>query len=89
MVCCARRSSGRHASPGAGSGDEAAPATREVTMALLPTGTVTFLFTDIAGSTRLLQQVGEGYAEALDANPARRAARLVRASRCWRDIRRC
>jgi predicted ATPase/class 3 adenylate cyclase len=27
----------------------------------LPTGTVTFLFTDIEGSTRLLQQLGEGY----------------------------
>ena len=32
----------------------------------LPTGTVTFLFTDIEGSTRLLQKVGaEGYAAAL------------------------
>jgi predicted ATPase/class 3 adenylate cyclase len=32
----------------------------------LPTGTVTFLFTDIEGSTRLLDEVGaEGYAEAL------------------------
>ena len=29
----------------------------------LPTGTVTLLFTDIEGSTRLLQQVGERYAE--------------------------
>ena len=27
----------------------------------LPTGTVTFLFTDIEGSTRLLQQLGDGY----------------------------
>ncbi len=27
----------------------------------LPTGTVTFLFTDIEGSTRLLQRVGDGY----------------------------
>jgi predicted ATPase/class 3 adenylate cyclase len=27
----------------------------------LPTGTVTFLFTDIEGSTRLLQDLGEGY----------------------------
>ena len=27
----------------------------------LPTGTVTFLFTDIEGSTRLLQELGEGY----------------------------
>ena len=31
----------------------------------LPTGTVTFLFTDIEGSTRLLQSLGEGYAEVL------------------------
>jgi predicted ATPase/class 3 adenylate cyclase len=27
----------------------------------LPTGTVTFLFTDIEGSTRLLQELGDGY----------------------------
>jgi len=33
----------------------------------LPTGTVTFLFTDIEGSTTLLQQVGDRrYAEALE-----------------------
>ena len=31
----------------------------------LPTGTVTFLFTDIEGSTRLLQQLGDDYAEVL------------------------
>ena len=31
----------------------------------LPTGTVTFLFTDIEGSTRLLLELGDGYAEAL------------------------
>src|SRR4051812_21412960 len=32
-----------------------------------PTGTVTFLFTDIEGSTRLLETLGrEQYAEALD-----------------------
>src|SRR6266516_4775935 len=31
----------------------------------LPTGTVTLLFTDIEGSTRLLQQVGEGYSRVL------------------------
>jgi predicted ATPase/class 3 adenylate cyclase/DNA-binding CsgD family transcriptional regulator len=33
----------------------------------LPTGTVTLLFTDIEGSTQLLQQVGERYAEVLAA----------------------
>src|SRR5919205_1137118 len=32
----------------------------------LPSGTVTFLFTDIEGSTRLLEELGsEGYAKAL------------------------
>jgi predicted ATPase len=31
----------------------------------LPTGTVTFLFTDIEGSTRLLHELGDGYTEAL------------------------
>jgi predicted ATPase/class 3 adenylate cyclase len=31
----------------------------------LPTGTVTFLFTDIEGSTRLLHDLGDGYAEEL------------------------
>ena len=31
----------------------------------LPTGTVTLFFADMEGSTRLLQQLGEGYAEVL------------------------
>src|SRR6266536_189670 len=31
----------------------------------LPSGTVTLLFTDIAGSTRLLQRLGERYADVL------------------------
>ena len=34
-------------------------------MAELPTGTVTFLFTDIEGSTRLLEELGDSYADAL------------------------
>src|SRR2546426_5382315 len=34
-------------------------------MRQLPRGTVTFLFTDIEGSTRLLQELDERYAEAL------------------------
>jgi class 3 adenylate cyclase len=34
-------------------------------MAELPTGTVTFLFTDIEGSTRLLEELGDRYAEVL------------------------
>jgi class 3 adenylate cyclase len=32
-------------------------------MAALPGGTVTFLFTDVEGSTRLLQQLGESYGD--------------------------
>lgn len=31
----------------------------------LPSGTVTFLFTDVEGSTRLLLDLGDGYADAL------------------------
>src|ERR671923_1819220 len=31
----------------------------------LPSGTVTFLFTDIEGSTKLLRDLGDGYADAL------------------------
>jgi predicted ATPase len=34
-------------------------------MAELPTGTVTFLFTDIEGSTKLLHELGDAYADAL------------------------
>ena len=34
-------------------------------MSELPTGTVTFLFTDIEGSTRLLHELGDDYADAL------------------------
>jgi predicted ATPase/class 3 adenylate cyclase len=39
-------------------------------MAKLPTGTVTFLFTDIEGSTRLLQELGERYPPVRDATAA-------------------
>src|SRR5918997_2932291 len=35
-------------------------------MAELPTGTVTFLFTDIEGSTRLLERLGERYTSTFD-----------------------
>ena len=35
-------------------------------MADLPTGTVTFVFTDIEGSTRLLQELGDGYVAVRD-----------------------
>jgi predicted ATPase/class 3 adenylate cyclase len=39
-------------------------------MAELPTGTVTFLFTDIEGSTRLLNQLGDRFATVLDEHAA-------------------
>jgi predicted ATPase/class 3 adenylate cyclase len=41
----------------------------------LPTGTITLLFTDIEGSTHLLQRIGERYAELLD-----ECRRLLRAA---------
>src|SRR5512132_3014926 len=44
-------------------------------MSGLPSGTVTFLFTDIEGSTRLLRRLGDGYAEVLG-----RHDRLIRAA---------
>jgi class 3 adenylate cyclase len=37
-------------------------------MTTLPGGTVTFLFTDIEGSTRLLQELGDEYAHVVDAH---------------------
>jgi class 3 adenylate cyclase len=42
-------------------------------MSTLPGGTVTFVFTDIEGSTRLLQELGDGFAEV-----AREHRRIVR-----------
>jgi predicted ATPase len=45
----------------------------------LPSGTVTFLFTDIEGSTRLLHELGDGYADALAEH--RRALREAFGSR--------
>src|SRR5207237_1026430 len=38
--------------------------TRRVRDVSLPTGTVTFLFTDIEGSTRLMQELGDEYVQA-------------------------
>ena len=35
------------------------------TVARLPSGTVTFLFTDVVGSTKLFQQHGDGFAHVL------------------------
>jgi class 3 adenylate cyclase len=40
---------------------------------VLPAGTVTLLFSDIEGSTRLLEQLGEGYSEVLDDHRVRGA----------------
>jgi class 3 adenylate cyclase len=39
-------------------------------MSELPTGIVTFLFTDIEGSTRLLQELGEAYGPLLEGHHA-------------------
>src|SRR5437867_3828717 len=39
-------------------------------MSELPVGTVTLLFTDVEGSTRLLQRVGDSYAELLEQHRA-------------------
>jgi class 3 adenylate cyclase len=39
-------------------------------MSELPTGTVTFVFTDIEGSTALLDRLGDGYGEVLFAHHA-------------------
>src|SRR5947207_15771029 len=41
-----------------------------VRMAELPTGAVTFLFTDIEGSTKLLQELGERYGAVHDRHAA-------------------
>lgn len=35
-------------------------------MSSLPSGTVSFLFTDMEGSTRLLQSLGDGYGQVLE-----------------------
>jgi class 3 adenylate cyclase len=45
-------------------------ATLSSAMAELPTGTVTFLVTDIEGSTRLLQELGDRYAAVRDEHAA-------------------
>ena len=53
--------------PAAGPGLVGRP---RVPMTGLPSGTVTFLFTDIEGSTRLLQRLGDGYGALRDATAA-------------------
>jgi predicted ATPase/class 3 adenylate cyclase len=50
----------------------------------LPVGTVSFLFTDIEGSTRLLQQAGEAYGALLDDH--RRLLRAAFASHGGREV---
>src|SRR5712671_4792351 len=51
----------READGPAGSGMSCASCGKRCCMRELPTGTITLLFTDIEGSTRLLQQVGHRY----------------------------
>src|SRR6266702_7420454 len=46
--------------------DDLWPETRGFCMHHLPRGTVTLLFTDMEGSTRLLQQLGERYTDLLE-----------------------
>src|SRR4051794_7725297 len=53
-------------------------------MAELPRGTVTFLFSDIEGSTRLLAQLGDRYANALDEH--RRLLRLAFGAHDGREL---
>ena len=53
-------------------------------MAELPQGTVTFLFTDIEGSTRLLEQLGDRYSGVLDAH--RRILRKAVEARDGREV---
>jgi class 3 adenylate cyclase len=50
-------------------------------MAELPTGTVTFLFTDVEGSTRLLHELGDEYEGVLAEH--RRILRHCRRAGSW------
>ncbi len=51
---------------------------------ILPSGTVTFLFTDMEGSTRLLHQLGDGYADILAGQ--RDIVRAAFAKFCGREV---
>jgi class 3 adenylate cyclase len=53
-------------------------------MSSLPTGTVTFLFTDIEGSTRLLHDLGDRYAKVLTEH--RRVLRAIFAEKGGREV---
>jgi predicted ATPase/class 3 adenylate cyclase len=55
-----------------------------VTQEALPTGTVTFLFTDIEGSTRLLQELGADYHQALAQH--HRVLRAAIGGACGREV---
>jgi predicted ATPase/class 3 adenylate cyclase len=56
---------GRRANDLGGAFDKPSETRDALAVAKLPRGTVTFLFTDIEGSTRLLGELGESYAAAL------------------------
>jgi predicted ATPase/class 3 adenylate cyclase len=60
-----------------GTGTDAGGQAAALSLMELPTGTVTFLFTDIEGSTRLLQDLGQRYGAVRDGHAAilRRAIR--------------
>src|SRR5689334_23865411 len=68
----ARRGSGNARQPNDGRGCFTAPPSAGGLMAELPAGTVTFLFTDLEGSTRLWEQ----YPDAMKAASARHDALL-------------
>jgi class 3 adenylate cyclase len=53
-------------------------------MSELPSGTVTFLFSDIEGSTRLLQELGDAYAGVVEDH--RRIMRASMTEHCGREI---
>jgi len=53
-------------------------------LSVLPAGTVTFLFTDIEGSTLLLQQLGDRYADVL--SHQRRLLRSAFHERCGHEV---
>jgi Adenylate and Guanylate cyclase catalytic domain len=65
-----RRRQVQRAAPAGGPAGRSDPGPRRSRLAALPTGTVTFLFTDIEGSTRLLQELGDGYAAVRDQQAA-------------------
>src|SRR6266702_3210679 len=67
---------GRRARPGVGlalrapASETTGPAKPRVPMPSLPSGTVTFLFTDIEGSTRLAESLGPGWPPLLEEHRA-------------------